>query len=58
VQTGYSPAKTSFVPVAAVAGINLVSREASDVELFKWYKGPTLVELLGMFLIASSAHDE
>lgn len=48
VLTGYSPSKTSFVPVAALAGINLLSKAGADAHLFSWYTGPTLVDLLGM----------
>lgn len=47
-QCGFHPSKTSFVPVGAVAGINLVHRKRADAEqLSTWYKGPTLVDLLG-----------
>lgn len=47
-QTGFHPTKTSFVPVGAMAGINLVSRDGPEAELLKaWYDGPTLVDQLG-----------
>ena len=54
VQTGFHPSKTKFVPVAASLGVNLVSLKGSDAEeLRRWYKGPTLVNMLGMrFLIS------
>jgi elongation factor 1 alpha-like protein len=40
--------KASFVPVGAMQGVNLASRDSSDAaELRKWYQGPTLVDLLG-----------
>jgi len=49
IQTGFSPQKTSFVPVGAMQGINLVSLEESDAEPLKaWYKGPTLCDCLGI----------
>jgi elongation factor 1 alpha-like protein len=48
VQTGFQPSKTSFVPVGAMAGINLVTRDSKDgVQLSAWYKGLTLVDQLG-----------
>ncbi|KZT72703.1 hypothetical protein DAEQUDRAFT_663881 [Daedalea quercina L-15889] len=47
VQSGFHPSKTKFVPVGAVAGINLTTRQDSEVEpLSKWYSGPTLTDLL------------
>ncbi|TCD66818.1 Hsp70 suppressor, GTPase facilitates ribosomal subunit dissociation [Steccherinum ochraceum] len=47
VQSGFHPSKTKFAPVGAMGGINLVNREGPDAEpLRKWYKGPTLVDLL------------
>ncbi|KAG8915337.1 Hsp70 suppressor, GTPase facilitates ribosomal subunit dissociation [Tulasnella sp. 408] len=47
VQSGFSPSKTTFVPVAGMAGVNLVEKdtEGSD-ELRKWWKGQTLVDAL------------
>ncbi|KAF8351199.1 EF Tu GTP binding domain-containing protein [Amanita rubescens] len=46
-QSGYSMSKASFVPVGAMQGVNLASRDSSDaMELRKWYQGPTLVDLL------------
>ena len=47
VQSGFHPSKTKFVPVAAMDGVNLTQREPADSALYKWYKGPTLVDLLG-----------
>ncbi|OAX43074.1 hypothetical protein K503DRAFT_681934 [Rhizopogon vinicolor AM-OR11-026] len=47
VQSGYPSSKTSFAPVSAMLGVNLVDRTDPDAsELSKWYKGPTLVDLL------------
>lgn len=49
-QTGFQNSKTKFAPVAAMTGMNLVNRDGSDgAELKKWYKGPTLIDLLGMW---------
>ncbi|KAF8640104.1 hypothetical protein AX17_001340 [Amanita inopinata Kibby_2008] len=46
-QSGFSMAKTSFVPVGAVQGVNLVSRDSMVAkDLDAWYHGPTLVDLL------------
>ena len=47
-QSGFHPSKTKFVPVGAMAGINLTARKGPEAEaLCKWYSGPTLTELLG-----------
>lgn len=54
VQSGFHPSKTKFVPVAAMAGVNLVSLDGADAApLKKWYKGPTLVDFLGTVIILS-----
>ncbi|KAF7800114.1 hypothetical protein EIP86_011359 [Pleurotus ostreatoroseus] len=46
-QSGFHPSKTKFVPVGAMAGINLVNRDDPDAAaLCRWYTGPTLVDLL------------
>jgi len=46
-QSGFHSSKTSFVPVGAILGVNLVERKAPEsTVLSKWYKGPTLVDLL------------
>ena len=47
VQSGFHPSKTKFVPVEAMDGVNLARPEPVDCPLYKWYKGPTLVDLLG-----------
>lgn len=50
-QSGFQPSKTSFVPVGAVQGINLLSIDSNvAAALLGWYKGPTLVDQLGMSL--------
>lgn len=47
VQSGFPSSKTSFVPVSAMLGVNLVNcTDADAAVLSKWYKGPTLVDLL------------
>ena len=47
-QTGFNSANAEFVPVGALAGINLVTRKTKEsAPLNAWYKGPTLVDLLG-----------
>ncbi|KAL1758712.1 EF Tu GTP binding domain-containing protein [Schizophyllum commune] len=47
VQTGFQPSKTSFVPVAAMQGINLANREDEEAAPLKaWYDGPTLLDVL------------
>ena len=48
VQTGFQPSKTSFVPVAAMQGINLANRDDEEAAPLKaWYDGPTLLDVLG-----------
>ncbi|CDO74289.1 hypothetical protein BN946_scf184663.g10 [Trametes cinnabarina] len=46
IQSGFHPAKSSFVPVAAMEGANLSHAEPAGCPLYQWYKGPTLVDLL------------
>ncbi|KJA24590.1 hypothetical protein HYPSUDRAFT_136017 [Hypholoma sublateritium FD-334 SS-4] len=47
VQSGFVPSKTSFVPVAAMQGVNLTNHsEQAGAFLREWYSGPTLVDLL------------
>ena len=47
-QTGFNAAKAEFVPVGALLGVNLVERKGEEAaNLDAWYKGPTLVDLLG-----------
>ena len=48
-QSGFQPSKTKFLPVGAINGVNLLSREGEKAkDLVRWYDGPTLVDLLGM----------
>ncbi|ETW84471.1 hypothetical protein HETIRDRAFT_63200 [Heterobasidion irregulare TC 32-1] len=47
VQSGFHPSKTYYVPVGAMAGVNLTNRKgAESAILTQWYSGPTLVDLL------------
>ncbi|TFY80059.1 hypothetical protein EWM64_g3953 [Hericium alpestre] len=49
VHSGFHPAKTHFAPVGAMTGVNLVNRDGEEAAaLNKWYKGPSLVDLLDM----------
>jgi len=41
---GFPAAKTTFIPLAAMEGINLVERDCPELQ--EWYEGPTLVEVL------------
>ena len=51
-QAGFSPSKAEFVPVAALSGVNLGSREGEEAKgLNTWYSGPTLADLLGILCI-------
>ncbi|KAG6378414.1 P-loop containing nucleoside triphosphate hydrolase protein [Boletus reticuloceps] len=46
-QSGFQSSKTSFVPVSAMLGVNLVERKSPEASfLDQWYRGPTLVDLL------------
>lgn len=47
IQSGFSPSKFKFIPVGAMAGINLSNQDLEEAKDLKvWYKGPTLVDLL------------
>lgn len=50
---GFAQEKTVFVPVAAMAGVNLA--HGDEPKLRAWYKGPTLVDILGTYFPASYA---
>ncbi|KAF5388321.1 hypothetical protein D9615_000112 [Tricholomella constricta] len=46
-QSGFHPNKTKYLPVGAMQGVNLATREGNDATLLRnWYEGPTLVDLL------------
>lgn len=56
-QTGFNASKAAFVPVGALTGVNLAVREGEVSKgLNAWYKGPTLVDLLGR-LTHNALHD-
>lgn len=44
-QSGFLPSKTTFIPVGAMLGVNLVDDRGAN--LIPWYTGPSLVEQLG-----------
>ncbi|KAJ3484999.1 hypothetical protein NLI96_g5250 [Meripilus lineatus] len=47
IQSGFPSSKFKFVPVGAMAGVNLVNKDSPEAQnLRAWYKGPTLVDLL------------
>ncbi|TFK73002.1 hypothetical protein BDN72DRAFT_835319 [Pluteus cervinus] len=47
IQSGFQPSRTKFVPVSAMQGVNLLSRQGDDAKPLRfWYDGPTLVDLL------------
>lgn len=49
-QTGFNASKAEFVPVGALSGVNLASRDSEESKaLNSWYSGPTLVDLLGNY---------
>ncbi|KAF5369755.1 hypothetical protein D9758_001339 [Tetrapyrgos nigripes] len=46
-QSGYHSSKTKFVPVSAMQGVNLATREGDDGKVLRsWYDGPSLVDCL------------
>lgn len=44
-QAGYSTVK--FIPLSGLDGINLTKALPDSHSLFKWYQGPTLLQLMG-----------
>lgn len=42
---GFAASKTTFLPIAAMDGINVLHNE--DATLKEWYTGPTLIDTLG-----------
>ncbi|KAG6903305.1 hypothetical protein C0995_013058 [Termitomyces sp. Mi166 len=58
VQSGFHPSKTKFVPVGAMEGVNLVTRDVgAAAALNTWYSGPTLVDLLGVSQLCANHLD-
>jgi translation elongation factor EF-1alpha len=48
-QVGFE--KVTFVPVSGLLGVNLVKQVDSTHPLAKWYQGPSLVTVLGVFTL-------
>lgn len=46
VSAGFSAGKTTYLPLAAMEGINVLT--ADEPALKEWYTGPTLIDTLGM----------
>ncbi|KAF8322268.1 hypothetical protein DL93DRAFT_2124081 [Clavulina sp. PMI_390] len=44
VQSGYHPSKITFIPCAAMKGVNLTKNEGPELQA--WYKGPTIADQL------------
>lgn len=49
-QAGFKDSDVVYVPCSGLTGENLV-KEPTDSELLKWYKGPTLFKVIGMFVM-------
>lgn len=45
VSAGFTANKTTFLPLAAMDGVNIVGNE--EAALKDWYSGPTLIDTLG-----------
>lgn len=48
-QAGFKDSDVVYVPCSGLTGENLV-KEPTDTELLKWYKGPTLLRVIGKYL--------
>jgi elongation factor 1 alpha-like protein len=48
-QVGFNASKIAFVPCAAFSGENVASQKSDALTV--WYRGPTLLEQLGGFLL-------
>ena len=46
VSAGFAAAKTTFLPLAAMEGVNILSNHQPLLE--EWYSGPTLIDTLGV----------
>lgn len=42
---GFAASKTTFVPLAAMDGVNVMTNSAEGLK--EWYTGPTLIDTLG-----------
>jgi len=47
VSAGFASSKTTFLPIAAMDGVNILSSE--EPTLSAWYEGTTLIEALGTY---------
>lgn len=45
VSAGFTANKTTYLPLAAMEGVNIVGNE--EAALKEWYTGPTLIDTLG-----------
>lgn len=45
-QAGFKDSDVTYVPCSGLTGQNLV-KDPTDPELLKWYKGPTLMKVIG-----------
>ena len=45
-QAGFKERDVSFVPCSGLSGVNL-TETSTNPDLNKWYKGPTLLEVIG-----------
>lgn len=52
-QAGFKDSDVVYVPCSGLTGENLV-KEPTNSELLKWYKGPTLLKVIGKFVLNSS----
>lgn len=48
-QAGYKESDVSYIPCSGLTGENLV-KLPTDLELISWYKGPTLISVIGKFI--------
>ncbi|WVF71966.1 hypothetical protein IAT40_006776 [Kwoniella sp. CBS 6097] len=55
VSAGFSAAKTTFMPLAAMEGINVLENNAE--ELKAWYTGPTLINALDKVEVPTRPYD-
>lgn len=45
VSAGFASSKTTFLPIAAMDGVNILTNEEATLQ--SWYEGPTLIDALG-----------
>ena len=53
VSAGFSASKTTFIPIAAMEGTNVL--DSTSEALQSWYSGPTLIQTLGGYETSSTA---